>query len=819
MTNLKSKKYDQAVEAVKVFRTMQYGLTSFARALTGRPDVSVVMSKSNGMTDGTTIYFRPPIILGKRSAHKRSLCDKRDDELQLLCPACAAREEVMATIYHEVAHIAFDSFMPVTEIGKLEAVKRIAREHKGKRGKKLVERLESAPFSERSSYIQLAGYINQFFPHIVNAVEDARVNAQMVASRSGVKVMLEAQLVRVFRDGIDVADKEERVFWNERPLNAQMTIGLYLDAGGYDYSEWLDPKVVEDLRSEKMQEVLSKSGELTDAQDVFNFCFDAMVAARELGYFEQEYDEPEEEEKDDDAEAEPGDSEGEQKDSGGDSGAPGGLGAPAGEPGESEGPGEEGSGGGSDESDGPEDADAGPESQPLDSESEDEGSGDEGGTDPVAPAGPDGDGSDDARGVDSGADTEGEVDEGPEAGHASGNDGEGEESEPERGNSDSDPEPGEGDLAIVDHGFEKASGYEGEPGDSSPRWGDDDRGDEDAESVPRNFGGAEGLAEDLAKILGHDHIEEGDSREEEALVEKAVQQSGDFDSPSHQIYGVTKVRHTDKQFDYSAWSNSHRTGGKVTVVETLIAKALLHARVAFSDNKRSKNVVNLKAGKINSRALGKRAFGDDPRLFKKKLRAAKKDYFVVLGMDVSGSSASPPTRSGRVSALNLEKRAVAAQAEILNRLGVPFAIFAHSGMYKRTEGSESQMTVDIFEVKSSKDPWNDKSKSDLFDLVPAAFNLDGHTMEFYRKQLDASTATDKILIYYTDGAMPNENYTEELAILQRELKTCKQKGYTVLAVGVGNNEPRKYGLDTVRVDSDADIVDVVKHIERTLAGV
>ena len=81
---------------------------------------------------------------------------------------------------------------------------------------------------------------------------------------------------------------------------------------------------------------------------------------------------------------------------------------------------------------------------------------------------------------------------------------------------------------------------------------------------------------------------------------------------------------------------------------------------------------------------------------------------------------------------------------------------------------------------------------------------------------DRVQATDKIILYCTDGKMPAENHDEELEILQREIKICKQKGYTLLGVGIRTDSPVRHGLDTVQVDEHSDVVKVVRHLEKRL---
>jgi cobalamin biosynthesis protein CobT len=240
-------------------------------------------------------------------------------------------------------------------------------------------------------------------------------------------------------------------------------------------------------------------------------------------------------------------------------------------------------------------------------------------------------------------------------------------------------------------------------------------------------------------------------------------------------------------------------------------------RVAFADNARGKDVYHLKSGKINGKVLGKRAPGGDERLFRKKIMPGKRDYFVLLGLDISGSTV------GRNIALI--KAAAHAQAELLARMGIKFAIYAHSGNIASSAlESDPSMTwarragldLDIYHVKDPDEPWDVKIQERLDELGPDSANLDGHSLEFYRKRCDERQETDKIILYYSDGKMPAENYEEELEILQREIRICRQKKYTLLGVGIRTDSPRAHGLDTVQIDEISEIGQVVRHLEKVL---
>jgi hypothetical protein len=167
------------------------------------------------------------------------------------------------------------------------------------------------------------------------------------------------------------------------------------------------------------------------------------------------------------------------------------------------------------------------------------------------------------------------------------------------------------------------------------------------------------------------------------------------------------------------------------------------------------------------------------------------------------------------------KQAMYAQAELCHRMGIEFEIWAHTAAYDREtrrriiNGEDIDPAFDMVmnRVKGWKDPWNLPQQEGLAWLHAVETNLDGHNLEFLRKRLMQSTATDKILLYYTDGEMPAANYDDELEVFKREIELYARLGIVLVGVGVGTDSPKRWGLPTVRIDKKGDIGKVVKHLE------
>jgi cobalamin biosynthesis protein CobT len=338
------------------------------------------------------------------------------------------------------------------------------------------------------------------------------------------------------------------------------------------------------------------------------------------------------------------------------------------------------------------------------------------------------------------------------------------------------------------------------------------------------MGGPDDIEQVISLFGDHDEKPKSVTADEEAhAIDKAVIQGIYFNKPSQRVFGV-REHYINKHaivngVDYSVgWyevdpARAKRSGKSYDdeLDETILQPVLGEVRRAFTDNQRGKRDPNRKSGKINPAALGKRAWNDDPRLFMKNTRPGKKSYAVILHMDLSGSTVGKN--------LALEKRAVLLQAEVLNRAGIPFAIVGHTGNYldaSDRNATTNELVLEIYHIKDFDQTW-EEAKYALKTISGHGVNLDGHALEYLRKLADSHRATDKIIMYYSDGKMPSSNHDEELEILQDEIKTCRDRNHTLLGVGIRTDSPTRHGLSTVQVDQGSDLGKVVQHLGRRLS--
>ncbi|URG17455.1 hypothetical protein Mbo2_085 [Rhodococcus phage Mbo2] len=884
----------RAAEAVREMRKRLPQLTSFVRALTDKPDINVEIG-SITETDGRTVWIRPPLALADKSEHDRRLCDDRDEDGALLCPACRRSEEIYVNIFHELGHMTFGS---LDKLGAQElSAAAVAGSRFGTDAFQEFVRAQCARYLGRKGFamasMDFADVISPYLAPFVLAMEDARVDALSGEKRPGVEEMRWHQTEIILSRGNENSDGTYSR-WSDAPLEVQLPIAALVFRQGHLLPGRFSDDACKAVRYPEVSKALMLS--LSSPTAAFTAAVALLGAFNRLGL----YDLPLPEEKPDQAEPEngPGDENadetsdpegseenqsnggsdqesgddtdsdaGSESDSGGDnsaadeessdvpeegsSGEPeipdGDENTPDGDDSGSDGDSPEdqgdvdddgsGTGGASGAGDGDRSSDSAPPDEEAGDggegapDSEGEGQGNEG-------EAREGDGevddqSDGSDGAGGSAGTGGDPDhaEGAPAGDGAAADDADAQDDPDRpdadgadgGDAPADADGGGDDVhdapdAGVDTGGdgERTGGQDvpadqGEPEQdpaSDPVETDPTQTDEiTADDLDLTFEhqSPEDIAAAMDQVSGHAHGEElnGDATRKE--MENAIGQATHFDEISEKIHGINIF----KDGQGLAWGN--RVAGRnakaphVPVPESVISGSVMRARKVFSDSKLDKHERNLRSGKLNGAVLGKRAALGDDRLFKRRHRAEGVSWEVVIGMDVSGS-----TDDG---AIYIIKKSAEAMANVLHRVGIPFSVYAH------TTGLEiGRMSLDLYSVKDPRGPWSDQQKAALAGLYATGGSLDGHNMEFYRKILDRSTARRKLILYFTDGEIPASNPVEELQVMQRELKLIRARKYDVLAVGVGTESPKKFGLDTVAIRDGHDIVTLVKALEKRLTG-
>jgi len=345
-----------------------------------------------------------------------------------------------------------------------------------------------------------------------------------------------------------------------------------------------------------------------------------------------------------------------------------------------------------------------------------------------------------------------------------------------------------------------------------------------------NLGDGDDATELLRVLMGHSDFEDDQPRDKAEFLEVATAYEA-FQEDAGAVTDLVEFKYTSgagwhvyengKYNSYSKYNRAASWSQKISDPEKRdwwdntgkLESALSKMRIVFAENDKSKTEANRRSGKVNTRTLGKRAPINDDRLFKKKFFPKKRDYAVLIMVDMSGS-----TRRTLPMILN----AVIAQADLLTRLGVKFSIVCHTATSPKTGSFEDYCDNYAFVKIVAKDwnePWSKSQLERTKNVFSYDCNLDGHAMLYARKEILKQKESDRLIMYYTDGLMPVENHDEELRILKQELKILNKNHVVVAGVGIGTDSPTKHGLPTVRVNEQSDIPKVVDHLEKLMLEV
>lgn len=772
------------------------------RAIARNPKLKVALTGGAPCTDGETVWLRIPIELGMYE-HDKAMCGKWDESKnQFFCPACQAELDCDMALFHEVSHILAGSFSHDDPDAELIA---LLGEYWPKVDWDLralsLAGTGAAPNKSNTLVQRLAEkFPDQWGFFAFNAVEDVYVNASITEARKGLVLIFASFYEKVMSEGIRQDDGSVQTFNTLHPFIQACAAWSLIASGQSEVTKHLDPEVVDKVKGSTLLMELASQIRSTDSLvDRFKVSTKLLLEMERIGLMVRE-PEPE-------PEPEPSPGEGEPDEDGEPSGD--------GESGEGESSGEAEA-----DPDGSETGDGGAPSGGVEAEVDKtdsplkapEGSGDE----------PDPDGADEAKNGGSGE---------PEAGDCKpdgkGDGGEESGDESTHGESSERADGAEGDTGDEAHesGGDSGSSGNGAPEDLSKPSDTDGKDKFDHDAPPSEKDGDVGVpsieeARDAFKALtGHDDFGDEDA------IEEALDATPDIDEDDEPTELIEAALSFDGVLDHID-GNLHKAimsglssetnlrsdlfGGKVKsrydLPTEIMVPAAQRMRLAFAHNKDVGMTRGLTSGRrLDAKSMGYRIPAGDDRIFARRDRPKKRDWSVLIGIDVSASA-----RSG---AIEIEKQVAIGVGDLLDQLGIPFSMYAHTGV---SASGHRGYNLIIAPLKTERQLWKGPARHNACSLRTGAANLDGHTMQAYRKLLEGQRGKDKLLLYFTDGSMPCENGAEERRILVQECALMKAKGMHTIGVGVGCDDPKRYGLDTIEVNGSFDIPKLLQGVGQRL---
>lgn len=861
-----------AEKAIKEFRRISTDLTRFANAAAKaagvkRPNFQVVAGK-NTATDGKKIYVRPPVSLARNTQHDYTICEIRDEKTGLMiCEACEKWEEIYSGLYHEISHCVNGSFDKLAFNSVSGAENKFTDELKAAGVSAdfisgLSIRFHGAAVRNTRSYDAMGAqeFVEAVYKTavpMVLVVEDTRIDYIASVARPGLTEQRYFQGENVLNDGISLTDGT-KVLWKNMPVAAQIQVGILFKTQGHDIEGRLNRRAVE------IVDALDEMGMLYVPESLEETAMRAMILAAVICEMSQgeffphdDYTPPQPETPDTDNQdsqadqadqadnsdqADQADSsesgESAEQDSGdtdsGDSEQDSGTESADNPEQDSQDESDDNADSSDSDQDSQDNSDSEQDGNSGDSDQDSQDDSDSGDSESSNPEQDLGDSEQDSCDEDSGDSEQDSQDESADNADNTAEQGTGDISESGDGNhgeedSDSDSEQdnaesvSQGDNSGMNAGNENSenAGQDAVSSDSDSEQDSDDDSDSETVEVSR-----EDLEKALQQALGHAHAEKDDSNHDENSdqefdmdaidpkdMDRIARQSEDFDSISVDVNGVKTYS------DQSGYGSSYifdRDNPRHAInednVTSVMAGALLKAKRVFGDSKKDRYERNLKTGRVSSRSLSRFAYGDD-RLFQKRHIAEGVDFDIIVGLDVSGSTSSMSQSNYGKTLLSDIKSAGFYIASLFHKTGVNFGMYAHTFNYDQHDDGYLQQMI---ECKALNKPWDDKAQQMLKDLRDSGGSLDGHNLEFYRKKLERSRANKKMIIYFTDGKIPEQNTEEEEALILREIENCKRLGISVLCVGMMTDSPKKFGFDTVLMKDSADMKFLLSEIEKRI---
>lgn len=755
-------KFDTGNRALNRFRRLiQTRYKPLLRAVTGNDKLEVEPHASGAFTDNKTVWIPIPLALGDETLeHDKSLCGQRDAvTLKMLCPMCAVEDATDGLVFHESAHITERSFDKMTRGKLVKLIDDVFGQELSKLSADMQRKLRDRIRSCSGDVMEAAHILDTWLPFALNCVEDVYVNRRLFQYREGTEVPLRVQTREIFENGMELASGEVKN-WKDNDPTAQAIMSAYLI--GHDLAE-LGVHLNVDLTDDPtLIDLMGSIPSNCEVGDRLHLAMELVVYLRTLGYCPPRKDDivlPQPPQPKQQTPPPPSGGESEPQPGQGESGES--------EPTEGD-DGDDGEGDGNDS-----------EGDDADDEQDGEGSGS-------------GDDDDSEEGDDDGASGSGDDDEGDEDGDgASGDDG------------GDDSEAGDGVEKGVESnskGGDNDSGKsaEGDDTDADASDSSDNEGDNDSDIEEQ----ARRAKELLTYVMGHDDKgpQHGNSSSDEMVLERVLKQEG-FSHPSDALEGGYKKVTNREYIKQRQGARSVET----KVPRNMLTPSLARLRVVFASNRKTGIERSLRNGsRIDTMHLY-RAGTDDPRFFGRRNVPKSRDWFVCVGLDFSGST----MHNGAEYATRMAGHAI---GELLYELGIRFAMYAHSSAY--TDHGDALQHI---EIKSPDDNWKAHEVQDALWLQRGGgINLDGHSLEQYRKVLESQRATDKLMLYFTDGEMPNANFSEEIVLLKENIELLKRQRVHLLGVGYRTDSPKRHGLETIQYNKPDDIASIVKGLETHL---
>lgn len=250
--------------------------------------------------------------------------------------------------------------------------------------------------------------------------------------------------------------------------------------------------------------------------------------------------------------------------------------------------------------------------------------------------------------------------------------------------------------------------------------------------------------------------------------------------------------------DYGKFLNS--VAATTNVLRNKLARVLLSSKEDRWEGDKLR-------GKLNKRRVYQVALGTGTRVFKQKVVSPAFDTCVLMMVDHSGSMAG--------SRLDLAAQTSVIFGEVLDRLGIPFAVYGFSADwdYSRPQVNDASQYARVGnlwlgEYKNWDAPWKQAGKS-VFMMARNQKNntYDGETLRIGARMLLDRPEARKVLFWLNDGEpCPTgvDKHDEHVSYAKRSAKDV-EKYVELIAVGIQTDSVKNFYSNYVVVNNINDL--------------
>lgn len=223
----------------------------------------------------------------------------------------------------------------------------------------------------------------------------------------------------------------------------------------------------------------------------------------------------------------------------------------------------------------------------------------------------------------------------------------------------------------------------------------------------------------------------------------------------------------------------------LTKYDDVLAGEANRLRAIFKQNKKSGFGGQFEIGShLKGSALPGFITGEHLKPFDRRYIPKKLDYSVTLMIDQSGSMYGDKIQMART--------ALAMQASLLDKLGIPFEIlgFSTKASYGGYPYYDYKYLVQHDVFKSFDEGWTPEQRAKVMSITTNDSNLDGLALSWAWDRMQKRHEKVKILMTYSDG-QPNPDTSNQINIMKHIIRKMTQQGAIAIGVGVLSHAPEQ----------------------------